>query len=173
MENQMAGKASFTSEEWARVSASPMVVGVAVTAADPSGLLGTLKEAMAGGWTMLDAKKDGQANPLVKAVADDFTNPDTQAGRRDRMQQFAGAKTGELKRRALDELRGTVALVNEKAAYDSEGFKAWLSTVAQKTAEAANEGGFLGFGGVAVSDAERTTLAELAGVLGHPAPGQT
>lgn len=170
----MAGKASFTSEEWARVSASPMVVGMAVTAADPGGLLGTLKEAMAGGWVMLDAKKDGNANPLVKAVADDFSSPDTQAARRDRIQsQFAGAKPAELKRKAMDELRGTVALVNEKAAYDAEGFKAWLSGVARKTAEAAKEGGFLGFGGVAVSDAERATLAEIAGVLGHPAPGQT
>jgi hypothetical protein len=123
---------------------------------------------------LLEAKKDGHANPLVKAVADDFSSPETQAARRDRIQsQFAGAKPGELKQKAMDELRGTVALVNEKAAYDAEAFKGWLSQVAQKTEEAAKEGGFLGFGGVAVSDAERATLAEIAGVLGHPAPGQT
>ena len=33
-------------------------------------------------------------------------------------------------------------------------------------ADAGNEGGFLGFGGVAVSDAERATLAEISAALG-------
>ena len=37
---------------------------------------------------------------------------------------------------------------------------------AQRTAEAAKEGGFLGLGGVRVSDAEQATLAEIARVLG-------
>jgi hypothetical protein len=45
----MAGKASFTSDEWARVVPSPMVASMAITAADPSGLWGLLKEAMSGG----------------------------------------------------------------------------------------------------------------------------
>jgi len=38
--------------------------------------------------------------------------------------------------------------------------------VAQKAAEAGNEGGFLGFGGVAVSEAEKATLAEISTALG-------
>ena len=36
--------------------------------------------------------------------------------------------------------------------------KPWLWSVARKSAEAGKEGGFLGFGGVAVSDAEKATL---------------
>jgi hypothetical protein len=51
----MAGKASFTPDEWARIVASPMVASMAITAADPSGVWGLLKEAMAGGWALLDA----------------------------------------------------------------------------------------------------------------------
>jgi len=39
----MADKTSFTPEEWARVVASPLLVGMAITAADPSGV-GLLKE---------------------------------------------------------------------------------------------------------------------------------
>src|SRR5215212_2954968 len=58
------------------------------------------------------------------------------------------------------------ALVDAKAPEDAAGFKAWLRDVAQKAAEAGNEGGFLGFGGVAVSDAERATLAEISTALG-------
>jgi hypothetical protein len=43
----MANKQSFTPEEWTKVLQSPMLVGIAVSTADPSGLWGTLKEAAA------------------------------------------------------------------------------------------------------------------------------
>ena len=45
----MANKASFTPDEWTKVMESVAVTGMAVTAADPSGLWGMLKEALAGG----------------------------------------------------------------------------------------------------------------------------
>ena len=38
----MATKADFTVEEWGRILASPMVAGMAITAADPSGVWGLL-----------------------------------------------------------------------------------------------------------------------------------
>ena len=44
-------------------------------------------------------------------------------------------------------------------------FKAWLQAVAQKAAEAGTEGGFLGFGGVDVSDAQKATLGEISAAL--------
>ena len=56
----MATKANFTAEEWGRVLASPIIVGMAITAADPSGVWGLLKEGMAGGWAMLKAKQDAE-----------------------------------------------------------------------------------------------------------------
>jgi hypothetical protein len=163
----MAGKVNFTPEEWARVVTSPMVAGMAITAADPSGLWGLLKEAMAGGWSLLDAKQNAAANPLAKAVAEDITTPETRTAARDRLQeQFKGAQLDEIKGKAIQELRAIAALVDAKAPEDAAGFKAWLRDVAQKAAEAGNEGGFLGFGGVAVSDAERATLAEISTALG-------
>jgi hypothetical protein len=69
----MATKANFTSEEWGKLLASPMITGMAITAADPSGLWGLLKEGMAGGWALVEARQSNQANPLVKAVAEDFS----------------------------------------------------------------------------------------------------
>jgi hypothetical protein len=53
----------------------------------------------------------------------------------------------------------------EQAPDDEPAFKAWLQAIAQRVAEAAEEGGFLGFGGVQVSDAEKATLAEISGAL--------
>jgi hypothetical protein len=165
----MAGKADFTPEEWARIVASPMVAGMAITAADPSGLWGLMKEAMAGGWSLVEAKQNAAANPLAKAVAEDITTPETQNAARSRLQaQFKGTQLSELKTRAVDELRAVAAIVDAKAPGDAAGFKTWLRDVAQKAAEAGKEGGFLGFGGVAVSDAERATLAEIATALGTP-----
>ena len=169
MEVIMAGKQNFTSEEWSRVVASPMTAGMAVTAADPSGLWGLLKEALSGGWALVEAKQAIGANPLAKAVADDMAVSETRTAARDWMQtQFKGAPLGEIKAKAVAELRAVAALVDAKAQDDAAGFKAWLLTVAEKAAEAGNEGGFLGFGGVAVSDAERATLSEIAEALETP-----
>src|SRR5688500_19897349 len=79
--------------------------------------------------------------------------------------QFKGVPLGELKSKAIVELRNVAAIVEAKAPDDASPFKAWLQDVAQKAAEAGSEGGFLGFGGVAVSDAERATLAEITAAL--------
>jgi hypothetical protein len=167
----MADKASFTPNEWARVVASPLVTGMAITAADPSGVWGLLKEGMAGGWALLEAKQSAQANPLVKAVAEAFTDSDTRTAARDHLQgQFKGASMPDVKSKAISELRAVSAILDRKAPQDAGAFKAWLRELAQKAAEAGSEGGFLGFGGVAVSDAERATLAEISGALDLPAP---
>jgi hypothetical protein len=45
----MAGKTDFTPDEWKTLLESTMMAGIAVTAADPGGLWGTLKESMASG----------------------------------------------------------------------------------------------------------------------------
>jgi hypothetical protein len=66
-------------------------------------------------------------------------------------------------------LRQASAVLDAKAPADAPAFKAWLNGVAAKVAEASTEGGFLGFGGVKVSDAEKATLADIAKALGTTA----
>jgi hypothetical protein len=61
------------------------------------------------------------------------------------------------------------AILNAKAPGDAAAFKTWLRTISQKVAEASSEGGFLGIGGVQVSDAEKATLADIAKALGTSA----
>jgi hypothetical protein len=162
----MSGKADFNADEWSCVLASPMVAGTAITAADPSGLWGLLKEGMAGGWAMLKAKQNADANPLIKAVAQDFAEGDARTLATDHIKAiFKGAQASDLKTRAVQELRSVATLLDAKAPQDAAAFKTWLRDIAQKAAEAANEGGFLGFDGVAVSDAEKATLAEISTAL--------
>ena len=165
----MTGKANFCPEEWSRILASPMVASMAITAADPGGLWGMLKEGMTGGWALVKAKRDPNTNVLVKAVADDFADGSARSSASEGVQaRFKGVQASELKRKAVEELRSVAAIVDSKAPEDAPAFKSWLQDIAQKAAEAANEGGFLGFGGVAVSDAEKATLAEIAAALNTP-----
>src|SRR5215467_1776860 len=72
LETAMASKHDFTPEEWTKVLESIMVAGVAISAADPSGLWGTLKEAAAGGLAVAAAKRDPNSNELIKAAIADF-----------------------------------------------------------------------------------------------------
>jgi len=66
-------------------------------------------------------------------------------------------------------LRQVAALLDAKAPADAAAFKTWLRHVSQTVAESATEGGFLGFGGVKVSEAEKATLDEISQALGLPA----
>src|SRR5262245_56912665 len=168
----MANKTSFTPEEWSQIASSVMVSGMAVTASDPSGLFGLMREGMAGGWAMLEARQDPQANELVKAVSNDFATPETREASRNRLQnEFKVKDIAEIKPKALEELRAVATLLDTKAPADAAAFKGWLRDIGLKTAQAANEGGFLGFGGVPVSEAEKATLADIATALNTPAGG--
>jgi hypothetical protein len=163
----MANKTTFTPEEWRQVLESVMLSGMAVTAADPSGLIGVLKESMATGRSLLAAKSDPQSNELVRAVAADF---ETSEGRNTAREQLKatlkGSKAGDVKAKSIAALHDIAALIETKAPDDAPGFKTWLQHIAAGAADAANEGGFMGFGGVKVSDKERATLTELSSALG-------
>ncbi len=166
----MADKSNFTPEEWSRLVASPVVASMAITAADPGGLWSLLQESMSSGWALLEAKQDAKATPLVKAVADSIADTQTRNAVRESFQsQFKGSQFADVKRKAIEELGAVSHLLDTKAPDEAAAFKSWLWSVAQKSAEAGKEGGFLGFGGVAVSDAEKATLAEIATALGNPA----
>ena len=170
----MATKSSFTAAEWGKLLSSPMIAGMAITAADPSGVWGLLKEGMAGGWALLEARQNPQANPLVKAVAEDFATAEGRTAARTELQtRFAGGKLEGLKEAALAELRAVSSILDAKAPEDAAAFKTWLQEVAQKAAEAGTEGGFLGFGGVAVSESEKATLAEISVALNRTGAAAT
>jgi hypothetical protein len=163
----MANKQNFTPEEWTKVLEGTMLAGMAVSAAEPSGLWGTLKEAFASRSALDAAKLGAGSNDLVKAVIVDLETAEGQSAVQEALRKrFAGAKPSEFVRRSLDNLREVSAIVDAKAPGDAAAFKAWLRNISQKVAEAAMEGGFLGIGGVRVSDSEKATLADIAKALG-------
>ena len=163
----MANRNDFTPEEWTKVLESIMVAGIAVSAADPSGLWGTLKEAAAGSLALAGAKRDPSSNELIKAAIADFERADE--GRSSILamrERFAQAEPSVCLQRSLASLREVSAIVDAKAPNEAAAFKTWLCEISQKVAEAAVEGSFLGFGGVRVSDAETATLRDISKALG-------
>jgi hypothetical protein len=163
----MADKTNFTKEEWALILRSPMNAGLAITAAEPSGLFGLLKESFAGGTALAQAASDANVNSLIKAVASDFQTSEGRSAAHDGLKaEFANSKPAEIKVKAIDSLRQVSATLASKVPADAAAFKTWLRQISQKTAEAASEGGGLFGGGVQVSDAEKATLGEISSALG-------
>jgi hypothetical protein len=168
----MATKADFTPDEWKLLLQGPLLAGVAISAADPSGLIGMMRESMASARALLDAKADPSADALVKAVAGEFETSEGRGLAQDGVKTaILGAKTpADIVSKALDSLKAASALLDAKGGPDAAPFKTWLAGVAKSVAEAAPEGGFLGFGGTQVSEAEKATVAHIAEALGVPAP---
>jgi hypothetical protein len=162
----MTDKSNFSPEEWKLLLESIMMAGIAVTAAEPSGLWGMLKESFAAGSELIKVKMDSASNPLIKAVVADFDTAQGRSTARDGLhEQFKGKKAAEIKARCIETLRQVAGVLDAKAPADAAAFKNWLRQISQHVAEAAKEGGFLGIGGVPVSEAEKATLAEISSAL--------
>jgi len=166
----MAGKSDFTPDEWKTILESAIMAGIAVTAADPSGLWGLLQESMASAKAIHDAAGPDAHSELLKAISAELEASDRHQAVRDEIaEKLWGSTPSETTGKALDSLRAAAALVDAKAPGEAQAFKTWLHAISWKVAEAATEGGFLGFGGVRVSEAEKATVAQIAAALGLPA----
>jgi hypothetical protein len=62
----MPDKSTFTPDEWKLLLESVMMAGIAVSAAEPSGLWGLLKESFAEGSALMTAKMDPGADALLR-----------------------------------------------------------------------------------------------------------
>jgi hypothetical protein len=159
----MTTKADFTEEEWARLERSPVVAAFAISLADPGGPIEAVKESMAAIKTVTEAAQSADQPELVREVATGFTEK-TRA-RKSPMGDFKpkGALAGQ---EILDELRGVNELVTQKATpEEAAAFREWLKSSAQRAADAAKEGGFMGFKAERVSQGEQDMLDKLAEVL--------
>jgi len=162
----MTLKDSFTPEEWARVVAAPMVAGIAVTAADPGGIFGAVRESFAVAGAVQQAKA-ADAAPLLGEIAAAYDSSEGRDMAREVLKEQAKGKApAAIVDAALAELAAASALVAAKAPEAAPAFRAWLKTIAERVAEAGTEGGFLGFGGAKVSAAEKATLDRIATALG-------
>jgi hypothetical protein len=163
----MGVRDAFAPEDWARVVGAPMLAGIAVTAAEPGGLWGAVKESAAAAGALREAKGAAGDNPLIAAIVAAYETPEGRDMARGVLKEQArGRAPAAVVDAAVAELGAVAALVAAKAPETAAGFKAWLNAIAGRVAAAGSEGGFLGFGGEKVSAAEKATLDRLAAALG-------
>jgi hypothetical protein len=161
----MGLREAFAPEDWARVVGAPMLAGIAVTAAEPGGLWGAVRESVAVAGAVREGK--GGANPLIAEIAAAYeTAEGRELARGVLKEQARGKPPAAVVEAAVAELAAVATLVAAKAPEAAPGFRDWLKGIAARVAEAGSEGGFLGFGGEKVSDAERATLDRIAAALG-------
>jgi hypothetical protein len=162
----MTSRADFTDAEWQRLGRAPLLVGAAVSMADPGGPIDALKETTAALQTVVAAAQSGDRGPFVQAVAADVAE---RARRRESPMGDFRPDRARARDQILDELRAVNALLEDKAAPDeTAAFREWLKAAAQSTALAAKEGGLLGFGGERVSEDEQQMLEQLGAIFGEP-----
>ena len=164
----MTARSDFTEEEWRRLVRAPLVAGMAISLADPGGPIEATKEVVAS----LRAKQSPpDATELTVSIAGEVQTLTQQRG--NPLADFRiepGRMAGE---QVLEELREVGRILHDKAdPAETRAFGRWLLEAAQAAADAAKEGGFLGFGAERVSAGEQAMLNRLRDAFETDAPPQ-
>ena len=159
----MTGKTAFSDEEWVRIRRAPFVAGLALTIADPGGPIEITKEGMA---TLRSATLPPAQDELLAAVALDVQAMVQQ--KQNPARDFKPTSAATAGAEILDELRAVDTIVAQKATpEETDAFRDWLIATAQAAADAAKEGGFMGFHAERVSAGEQAMLDQIRGALGR------
>jgi hypothetical protein len=163
----MATKRDFSVEEWHTLRNAPHLVVMAVASAGASGLFGSLKEAIAPAGAIIEALKGD--NALLKDIChkDEIRAAVDEIKEETRSTDFDSLRA-TLRDAAIRHARSALTILKEKGRpEDVKAYGDFLMTLADRVANAAKEGSFLGFGGERFSEPERALLAELGQVLGR------
>lgn len=162
----MAKKSDFTTQEWDTIRDAPHLVMLSVATAGASGLFGSLKEAFAPAGAIVEAAKGN--NELIKSICDREELKAAQQSIRNTVQTTSDVNTlrDQLQTLAADQARAATAILKQKAtAADVDAYRSLLVDIADRTAQAAKEGGFLGFGGERVSEGEKIAISKIKQAL--------
>lgn len=151
-----AVRAKFTDAEWGQIRLAPTAAAYYVMSASPSGPVGSLKELSAAGDLMKTILGSAGATSLTNVAFGTISGLDE-----------AGAALNENSPREsmLEAIKGAAAAIKAKSPEDAVSFAETIDTIAQKVAEAAKEGGFLGIGAKQISAQEQQALNDIKAAL--------
>ena len=161
----MATKVDFTDQEWESLRDAPHLVALSVATAGGSGPFGSVKEAFAPVGAIIDAAKG--KNQLLRSICDSQELKAAQQSLRSSI-KITDAKTlrDDLQKRAADAARSAAAILKQKGSPgDLDAYRLLLVDIADRTAKAAKEGGFMGFGGEWISENERGVISRISEAL--------
>ena len=175
----MIEKDTFTVEEWAQIASAPASIGALVVTADPSGPIGLIGEFKAILKSMQSYVEAHAGDSSLMAAMKHYMSSQPSEQEQEQLKQWAEQQQNqmkanrpktpeELQQRVREAVTGTIGLLRTKGADEAEvgTFKAMMIVVAEATANASKEGGFLGFGGTLVSEKEQSVLAQIQAELG-------
>jgi len=142
-------------DNYSKLQVAPVLVAKLVAQSPHSGPIGTAKEMAAGAAAVAESVKAADPSSLVKAV---FSTDPAQ-----------GALDAVTKMDPTAQLSYVGSAVSALAAShpnEAATVRGLLMNVAQKTAEGAKEGGFLGIGGTKVSKEEQAAIDAIRKVIG-------
>lgn len=168
---------NLSEDEMMLLATLPQAIGSCVATAAGSGLLGTGKELFASGQAVMAGLRDYPDNALIQALVPDPSAEDKQAelaqARATRDWAMARLKAkgihtpAQMAALTLEDARAVARLLDSRVdPVQAAQYRAWALSVAEKVAQAATEGGFLGFGGTRLSEAEQALIAQLREALG-------
>jgi hypothetical protein len=162
----------FTTEDWYNALEGIGAVTGLIVVSDMSGPVGLMKEATAASEVLRDGKWQ---TPFITALRTEVLAATKE--RQEELQAIAKARQEALKEQQMDQaqmrqmgldtIRKAVAFVEEQAGPEAGAeYRLALGEIAQKTAEAAKEGGFLGIGSKPISAGEQAALDAIKAALG-------
>lgn len=160
----MATKNNFSSADWQTLRDTPYLVGFATVLAGSSGLA-TVKELVALSQGILQGKTNN-----IELIRELTATSEMEAAQTSLKQSFEGTagkpSPENVRHRALEQVRASMAVLEKTGSKENaDAYRGMLYEIAEKVANAAREGGFLGFGGAQVSEGERSFLNELQRTL--------
>lgn len=164
----------FSEEEWKLLSIAPPLVGAAMSTSAFSGVMGSVKEALANSKTIMDGANKYPDNELIQEV---INKPKTWTDAKQRNTYFQEILKEKIKEQNIKKPEEMVAFVlgevekikpilAEKASLEQAAqYKEWLLGIAENVANAAKEGSTFGFGGTRVSPQEKDFFDQLKASL--------
>ena len=158
----MTTKSDFTEEEWVRIRRAPFVAGMAISLADPGGPIEMAKETIA---TLKSATNPPSREQLLAEIALDIQSMTQQ--KQNPLGDYRVTDGKRAGQQILDELRSVQQIVASRATpEEANAYSQWLVATAQTAADAAKEGGFMGFRAEQVSQGEKSMLDQVRSALG-------
>jgi len=165
----------FTEDEIFLLSSTPTMIGSAMAFSGKSGAIGTVKEALANVKGVMAGLKEYPDNAIIAGILPNVADREESIERAKALRAKAlermkanGINTQEaFAEQMLKDCAAVNTLLDAKASpEEASEYRDWSMSVAEKVANAASEGGFMGFGGERFSESERTMFASINSALG-------
>lgn len=159
----MVTKNDFSPADWTTLRDTQYLVGFATLLAGSSGI-GTIKELAALSRGIIENQASDV--PLIR----DLTGMTEMQAAQNSLKQSLSQQQNKpnpdaIRRLALERALATTTILAKASKEEKDAYNKLLYKIAEKVANAAREGGILGFGGTQVSEGERSFLNDLRSTL--------